>query len=117
MLQVLIERYNHPLSTIVDIERPMFQRHIDQVDEILEDGISKLTLSFVKDVIFLEMFYNIPTSLTEVVVKGSYLPDSAMQNSSNLRKVTLSNEITYIPKNAFKDCYYLTEIYFGNIIF
>jgi len=79
------------------------------------NGISKLTLSFVKDVFFLEMFYNVPTSLTEVVVKGSYLPDSAMQNSSNLRKVTLSNEITYIPKNAFKDCYYLTEIYFGNI--
>ena len=43
MLKVLIERYNHPLSTIVDIERPMFQKHIDAVDEILEDGISKLT--------------------------------------------------------------------------
>lgn len=43
MLQVLIERYNHPLSTIVDVERPMFQKHIDHVDEVLEDGISVLT--------------------------------------------------------------------------
>jgi hypothetical protein len=43
MLQVLIERYNHPLSTIVEVERPMFQRHIDRVDEVLKPGIEELT--------------------------------------------------------------------------
>ena len=42
-LQVLIERYNHPVSSIVDVERPMFQKHIDHVDQILEQGISTLT--------------------------------------------------------------------------
>jgi len=42
-LQVLIERYNHPLSTIVDIERPMFQKHINHIDSIIEKGIIQLT--------------------------------------------------------------------------
>jgi hypothetical protein len=43
MLQVLIERYDDRLSAIVEVQRPMFQRHIDHVDAELEDGISMLT--------------------------------------------------------------------------
>jgi dynein heavy chain len=39
MLQVLINRYNHPLSTIV----PTIHRHIDQVDEVLKPGVEELT--------------------------------------------------------------------------
>jgi dynein heavy chain len=42
-IQVLVERYNHPLSSIVDVERPMFQEHIDKVDRTLERGITELT--------------------------------------------------------------------------
>jgi dynein heavy chain len=42
-IQVLVERYNHPLSSIVAVERPMFQEHIDKVDAILERGITELT--------------------------------------------------------------------------
>ena len=42
-LSVLIDRYNHPLSTIVDVERPMYQKHIDHIDQILEKGITTLT--------------------------------------------------------------------------
>jgi dynein heavy chain len=42
-IQVLVERYNHPVSSIVDVERPMFQEHIDKVDQTLERGITDLT--------------------------------------------------------------------------
>jgi len=42
-LQVVIERYNHPLSTIVDVERPMFQTHLEALDKILEPATSSIT--------------------------------------------------------------------------
>ena len=78
MLQVLIERYNHPLSTIVDVERPMFQRHIDAVDEILEDGISKLTWESEETNSFL-------TNAVAEVTKFSELHNKSTSNISTIK--------------------------------
>ncbi|OHS95209.1 Dynein heavy chain family protein [Tritrichomonas foetus] len=78
MLQVLIERYNHPLSTIVDIERPMFQRHIDAVDKTLEEGISTLTWESEGTSSFLE------TAVQEVS-KFSDLHNKSTSNIATIR--------------------------------
>ncbi|KAK8861127.1 hypothetical protein M9Y10_012822 [Tritrichomonas musculus] len=77
-LQVLIDRYNHPLSTIVEVEKPMFKKHIDQVDSILERGISELTWESDDTKVFLEQ------SVTEVT-KFSELHNKATSNISTIK--------------------------------
>ena len=81
MLQVLIDRYNHPLSTIVDVERPLFQKHIDHVDGILERGISELT--WVSD----ETRDFLQTAVTEVTAF------SELHNKSTSNIKTIINKI------------------------
>jgi hypothetical protein len=44
--KVLTERYNNPVSLIVDVEPPMFQKHISHVDELLGRGITELTSEY-----------------------------------------------------------------------
>ncbi|KAH0788142.1 Dynein heavy chain family protein [Histomonas meleagridis] len=80
-INVLVERYNHPLTTIVDVELPMFQKHIDHIDSILEKGISELTWesSDVND--FLKEAVNEVTKFSD------------LYNASNSNISTIKNKI------------------------
>ena len=80
-LQVLIERYNHPLSAIADVEKPMFKKHIDKVDAILEKGISELTWESDETKDFLE----------KSVVEVSTFSELHNKSTSNI--TTIKNKI------------------------
>lgn len=83
LLQVLTERYNHPLSSIVDFERPMFQKHIDNIDEILEKGITQLTWTDPTAKEFLE----------NAVIEVSQFSELHNKSTSNLKVIKQKIEL------------------------
>lgn len=96
-IQVLVERYNRPLSSIVDVERPMFQKHIDHVDQVIERGLGELTwvdgdskaflTDAVQDVSSFSELHNASTSnVTNIVSKISEWKNPALFARQDIKK-------------------------------
>ena len=56
------------------------------------------------------MFKN--SAVREIVIYSDIISDSAFEGCSNLTKVTVKNDVTYLGANAFKGCTKLTEVVF-----
>ncbi len=79
------------------------------------NGITKLTLPLKEDKGVYMLFADSPESLKEITAQGSHLPVGAFANLNYVEKITLSDEITEIPENAFRGCSSLTEVEYGDI--
>ena len=75
-------------------------------------NLTKLTIPALSDN-FYELFGSeiaaIPSTLTELVIKGGTIAGNAFQNVTTLQKVTIEKDVT-LSKNAFKNCKGLTEV-------
>ncbi|XP_064599567.1 LOW QUALITY PROTEIN: uncharacterized protein LOC135466077 [Liolophura sinensis] len=53
-LETIVSKYNTILKTITDYERPLFERKLDKVDQLFEQGLNQFTWKMKESVDFIE---------------------------------------------------------------
>ena len=94
-------------------------------DEILANcnSLTSITIPYVYDIYFGDLFgqihtginyiYNVPTTLTSVVITGdTSLGSNVFKNCSSIENITFTNSIKHIYSSAFAGCGSLTTVYY-----